>query len=86
LSGGVSDEDEFRRKKGGSLSTKEGLPWLAVLFVFSNHCPASLLSPELVLLVRSCGETLDGGLALSLARVGELRVVVDSFDLRLGTD
>jgi hypothetical protein len=63
------------KEKRDSLSTKEDLAWLAVLFVFSNHCPASLLSPELVLLERSCGERLDGGLALLLASVGELFVV-----------
>jgi hypothetical protein len=83
FSGGVSDEDEFWRKKGGSLSTNDDLPWLAVLLVFSNHWPASLLSPELVLLESSCGETLDGGLALSLARFGELCVVVEALAFRL---
>jgi hypothetical protein len=51
---------------------------LALLFVFSNHWPASLLSPELFLSEVSCGDTLDGGLALSLASVGELRLVVCS--------
>lgn len=65
-----------------SLSTNEDLPWLAVLLVFSNHWPASLLSPELVLLESSCGETLDGGLALSLARLGELCVVVEALTFR----
>ena len=66
-----------------SLSTNDDLPWLAVLLVFSNHWPASLLSPELVLLESSCGETLDGGLALSLARFGELCVVVEALAFRL---
>jgi hypothetical protein len=46
-----------------------------VLLVFSNHWLASLLSPELVLLERSRGDRLEGGLALSLARVGELCAV-----------
>lgn len=44
------------------------------MLVVSNHLPASLLSPELYLFERSFGETL-GGLALSLARFGELSVV-----------
>jgi hypothetical protein len=60
------------------LSTKLDLLCLALLFVFSNHWPASLLSPELFLFERSCGDTLEGGLALSLARVGELWLVVCS--------
>jgi len=46
-----------------------------VLLVFSNHWPASLLSPELVLLESSWGETLEGGLALSLASVGDVSAV-----------
>jgi hypothetical protein len=58
-----------------SLSTRDDFGWLAVLLVFSNHWPASLLSPGLVLLERSWGEWLEGGLALLLASVGELCAV-----------
>jgi hypothetical protein len=65
---------------------KEDLLWLAVLLVFSNHCPASLLSPELFLLERNCGDALDGGLALSLARVCELIAVGCPFTWRLDPD
>jgi hypothetical protein len=43
---------------------------LAVLFVVSNHLPASLLSPELYLLERRLGEVVEGGFALSLAGEG----------------
>lgn len=46
----------------------------------SNHFPASLLSPELFLFEKSLGERLDGGFALSLAGLGELREV----DRRVG--
>lgn len=58
-----------------SLSAKEALLCLALLFVVSNHLPASLLSPELFLFDKSLGERLDGGLALSLAGLGELKAV-----------
>jgi hypothetical protein len=57
-----------------SLSVKVAVDCPALLLVDSNHFPASLLSPELYLLVISLGDTL-GGLALSLACSGELRVV-----------
>jgi hypothetical protein len=43
---------------------------LALLLVLSNHLPASLLSPELCLLTSAGSalkDTVDGGLALSLA-------------------
>jgi hypothetical protein len=60
-----------------SLSTvKDALLWTALLLVFSNHLPASLLSPELCLFVVKFADTVDGGFALSLAgAVGELKAV-----------
>lgn len=48
-SGGVSDEDEFRIKNGGSLSANEALWSRTSLFDSSNHLSALLLSPELSL-------------------------------------
>lgn len=72
----MSGADEDSRQN--LLSTKLDLLCLALLFVFSNHWPASLLSPELFLCEVNCGDTLEGGLALSLARVGELRLIVCS--------
>jgi hypothetical protein len=68
-----------------SLSMKEDVFWLAVLFVFSNHCPPSLLSPEL-LLERNSGDALDGGLGLSLTRVRELSAAGCSFTWCLDLD
>jgi len=72
----VSDEEALRRKKGGSFSVKEAVPWKACLLVVSNQAPASLLSPELAVLASSLGDTLEGGLAWLLAAVGELAVAV----------
>lgn len=65
-SGGVSPEEELRRKKGAS-SAKGALLCTTLLFELSNHLPASLLSPELYLLYGAFGETLEGGFTLSLA-------------------
>lgn len=78
----ISSAPSTRGLRHNALSTKVDLLCLALLFVFSNHCPASLLSPELFLSEVSCGDTLDGGLALSLARVGELRLVFRSLGCR----
>jgi hypothetical protein len=81
-SGGVSEDDELRRKNGGSSRTllsndypvKQAMHLLSAkeallscALVLSNHFPASLLSPELCWLEYSFGEILDGGFALSLA-------------------
>ena len=78
LSGGVgSEEDELWSRKGGSLSAKEA-SWAVSLLVLSNQPAASLLSPELWLCRCRRGETLEGGLALSLAgALGEVLSVVD---------
>lgn len=69
-----------------SLSTvKDALLWTALLLVFSNHLPASLLSPELCLVVVRFADTVDGGFALSLAgALGELNVVGWGSNLRFG--
>jgi hypothetical protein len=56
------------------LSVNDALLWCALALVVSNHLPASLLSPELLLLDSSFGDTL-GGLAVSLAGCEELSVV-----------
>jgi len=48
------------------LSTTVSSLCVAVLLVFSNHFPASLVSPELCL-SGILGDTLEGGFALSLA-------------------
>lgn len=63
---GEVDEEEFRKKNGGSLSTKEVLCCEMLLFEVSNHLPASLTSPELSFFVPGLEEPGEGGFARSL--------------------
>ena len=57
-SGGVSDDEAFRRKKGGSSFVREGPCSRTSLLDFSNQFSALLLSPELPFPPKAC--KLDG--------------------------
>src|SRR4051812_15538355 len=63
----VSNDVHSATTRCNPLSTNEALLCSALLLVFSNHLPASLLSPELCLLTVVFAESVEGGLALSLA-------------------
>lgn len=62
---GEVDEEELRKKNGGSLSKE--VPCCEILLLeVSNHLPASLTSPELSFFVPGLEEPGEGGFALSL--------------------